>query len=72
MLALVAAGRTRESTARELGISPHTVDRHMAGVLAALGAGSAAHAVALAIGLGLLEVDRGAAARHVAGRGRAA
>ena len=58
MLALLAAGYTREPAAAELGLAPSTVQGHVARILAALGARNAAHAVAIAHRRGLFAPRR--------------
>ncbi|MFF7184678.1 helix-turn-helix transcriptional regulator [Streptomyces sp. NPDC008222] len=55
VLVLVARGCTNEQIARALGITPRTVNRHLAEVYAALGARDRANAVAIAFAAGLLE-----------------
>jgi DNA-binding NarL/FixJ family response regulator len=54
VLALVAQGRTNAEIAAALVLSEHTVHRHVANILAKLGASSRAAAVARASGAGFL------------------
>ena len=54
VLALVAEGRSDREIARRLGLSEHTVHRHVANILTRLGVPSRAAAVARANELGLL------------------
>lgn len=56
VLRLVANGHTNAQIARELGIHPRTVDRHLAEVYARLGARDRAQAVAIALAVGELGV----------------
>lgn len=58
VLALLAAGNTRETAAAELCLAPSTIQGHVARILAALGARNAAHAVAIAHRSGLFEPRR--------------
>ena len=46
VLDLIAAGATNKAIARDLGVSPHTIKRHVANMLHKLGAVSRSHAVA--------------------------
>lgn len=55
VLRLVAAGRTDKQVARELQLSPRTVEMHMAGALRALGCATRAEAVHAAGQAGLLQ-----------------
>ena len=54
VLALVARGRTNAEIAASLVLSEHTVHRHVANILAKLGAASRAAAVAAATEQGLI------------------
>ena len=54
VLRLVAKGLTSKAIARQLVLSPKTVDHHLASVLNKLGVDSRAHAVATAVRDGLL------------------
>jgi DNA-binding NarL/FixJ family response regulator len=54
VLALVAEGRTNAEIAASLVLSEHTAHRHVANILAKLGAASRAAAVATATEQGLL------------------
>lgn len=54
VLQLIGAGRSNQQTARELGISVHTVRNHVQHILDKLGAHSQLEAVAIASRLGLL------------------
>ena len=54
VLLLIAAGATRDRVARELGVFPNTVKTHVSRLLRALKARDAAHAVAIAIRMGLV------------------
>jgi DNA-binding CsgD family transcriptional regulator len=56
VLRLAANGHTNAQIARELGIHPRTVDRHLAEVYTRLGARDRAHAVAIALAVGELGV----------------
>ena len=56
ILELVAEGANNRVIAARLAISRHTVKFHVASILAKLGAGSRAEAVALALRAGLLAV----------------
>lgn len=58
VLQLVGAGRSNQQTARELGISVHTVRNHVQHILDKLGAHSQLEAVAIASRLGLLRSAR--------------
>ncbi|WP_420121762.1 response regulator [Nakamurella sp.] len=58
VLQLIGAGRSNQQTARELGISVHTVRNHVQHILDKLGAHSQLEAVAIASRLGLLRSDR--------------
>ena len=62
VLALVALGRTNKQVGDELFISEKTVSVHMSRIMAKLGAGRRAEAVALAYDRGLLEEGAGGAA----------
>lgn len=55
VLALVAQGRTDKEVARALGLSPRTVEMHMAHAMQALGCRSRAQAVQVALRHGLLD-----------------
>ena len=55
ILVLMAAGRTNREIARDLGISPRTVERHISQIFALLGADRRSAATAIATALGLLE-----------------
>jgi DNA-binding CsgD family transcriptional regulator len=57
VLELVAAGYTSGAIARRLGIARATVLTHRDAIHRALGVQSAAHAVAVAISLGLVELE---------------
>ena len=46
VLRLIAAGHSNKMIARALGVSPHTVKRHVANILDKLGAGSRGQAAA--------------------------
>jgi two-component system, NarL family, nitrate/nitrite response regulator NarL len=61
VLELLAAGRSRNSIAEALVISPKTVASHMQSLLAKLGVHSQAQAVAVAFQLGLVRPDDGSA-----------
>jgi DNA-binding NarL/FixJ family response regulator len=63
VLQLIGAGRSNKQTARELGISVHTVRNHVQHILDKLGAHSQLEAVAIASRLGLLR-SHGPAASH--------
>jgi DNA-binding NarL/FixJ family response regulator len=63
VLQLIGAGRSNKQTARELGISVHTVRNHVQHILDKLGAHSQLEAVAIASRLGLLR-SLGPAASH--------
>ncbi|HYF21363.1 MAG TPA: LuxR C-terminal-related transcriptional regulator, partial [Ramlibacter sp.] len=54
VLQAVAAGKTDKQIARELALSPRTVEMHVAGALKALGCATRAEAVAKATTGGLL------------------
>ena len=54
MLRLVAAGKTNRQIAAELGLSPHTVARHLANVYAKRGLASRTAAAAFALRAGLV------------------
>lgn len=54
VLTLVAAGGTRDVISDQLGLAPGTVASHMVRIYRALGARTAAHAVALAHGTGVI------------------
>jgi DNA-binding NarL/FixJ family response regulator len=54
VLRLVAGGRTDAQIARELGLSVHTVHRHVANIRTRLGVASRAAAAAWAVDHGLL------------------
>lgn len=56
VLRLVAGGSANKSIARELGIKPATVERHVANVYRKLGASGRADAALAAAGLGLVAV----------------
>lgn len=56
VLRMVASGESNKRIAYHLGISEHTVKFHVASILAKLGAGSRAEAVAIGIRRGLLYV----------------
>lgn len=56
VLALIAAGGTRDEISHRLGMAPGTVASHMSRIYRALGARNAAHAVALAHGTGVISV----------------
>ncbi|GJE55626.1 MULTISPECIES: response regulator [Methylobacterium] len=58
ILRLVASGETTDSIARQLNISPKTVQNYHYGIKAKIGARTDAHLVWLAIGAGLLELER--------------
>lgn len=58
VLQLIGAGRSNQQTARELGISVHTVRNHVQHILDKLGAHSQLEAVAIASRLGLLRSAR--------------
>jgi len=70
VLTLVAAGGTREEISRSLGMAPGTVASHMARIYRALGARNAAHAVALAHGVGVIAPQPLPAAPFVSRRER--
>jgi pimeloyl-ACP methyl ester carboxylesterase len=55
VLQAVAAGRTDKQIARELELSPRTIEMHVAGALKALGCATRAEAVARAVEAGLLD-----------------
>jgi len=57
VLTRVAWGWDQPKIARDLGLTVHTVRSQFREVLQRLGANDRAHAVALAIGLGLLPAD---------------
>jgi len=57
ILALVAEGRTDREIALRLSLSVETVSWYVKGIRARLGARSRAHAVALAMRLGVLSVS---------------
>lgn len=57
VLALLAGGRTADTVARSLGISPSTVARHKQVAFRKLGVQSQAHAVSVAIRSGLLRAQ---------------
>ncbi|MEU8537102.1 helix-turn-helix transcriptional regulator [Streptomyces parvulus] len=57
-LAGLAAGESAEETGRRLCRSEHTIKTHRRTLYAALGAKSGPHAVAIALGLGLLRATR--------------
>ena len=59
VLRLSATGLTTAEVAAELGMSPDEVRRHMARVMAALGASSKLEAVLLALRLGLVDLPAG-------------
>jgi DNA-binding NarL/FixJ family response regulator len=54
VLRLVAAGQTNKAIGRALGLSEHTVARHLARVYARLGIGSRTAAAAFALRAGLV------------------
>ncbi len=56
VLKMVAAGLANKEIAGQLGISDHTAKFHVAQILAKLGAGSRAEAVAIAIRRGLVPI----------------
>jgi two-component system, NarL family, nitrate/nitrite response regulator NarL len=56
VLKMLAAGLANKEIAGELGISDHTAKFHVAQILAKLGAGSRAEAVAIAIRRGLIPI----------------
>ena len=56
VLKMLAAGLANKEIAGELGISDHTAKFHVAQILAKLGAGSRAEAVAVAIRSGLIPI----------------
>jgi DNA-binding NarL/FixJ family response regulator len=56
VLALVAAGASTEGVAAALGVSPHTVRTHVRNLMRKLNAQSRAHAVAIAIRAGAVDV----------------
>ncbi len=58
ILRLVASGETTERIAGQLNLSPKTVQNYHYGIKAKIGARTDAHLVWLAIGAGLLEVER--------------
>lgn len=55
VLALIAAGRTSQQTARLLDISVHTVATYLTRIRAKLGAPTLAHLVRAAMRLGLVD-----------------
>jgi DNA-binding CsgD family transcriptional regulator len=55
VLELAGAGLTGKEAARALGLSPGTVQVHLRRARGVLGAITTAHAVALAVGLGLID-----------------
>lgn len=58
ILTLLADGRSYEQISRELFITKDTVKTHLRHAYEALGARNAPHAVALAIGTGLIPTPR--------------
>ncbi|MFJ6215111.1 response regulator transcription factor [Streptomyces sp. NPDC092296] len=57
VIARYARGESQTQAAAGMGVSVHTVREYTRSAYERLGADSAAHAVALAIGLGLLPAD---------------
>jgi DNA-binding NarL/FixJ family response regulator len=57
VLAAVATGRSLEEIGETLHLSPHTVRTHLRNVMRKLGAQTRAHAVAIALVEGAIEVD---------------
>jgi DNA-binding NarL/FixJ family response regulator len=70
VLALIAAGGTRDEIARHLGMASGTVASHMSRIYRALGARNAAHAVALAHGSGVISAPAQPPAPFVSRRER--
>jgi DNA-binding NarL/FixJ family response regulator len=64
----VAAGRTNREIARELVLSPRTVDMHVRNVLRKLDCRTRTHATTKALERGLLDPPRGKASVRAATR----
>jgi DNA-binding NarL/FixJ family response regulator len=67
VLTLVAHGFSSGRIAAELVLSPNTVRVHVRNILGKLRARTRAHAVAIAISLGLIRIDERAIPRHLGG-----
>jgi DNA-binding CsgD family transcriptional regulator len=58
VLAGLAAGQTTEAIAARMAVSPHTIRTHVKNAMRKLNARTRAHAVAIALCEGAIEVER--------------